>query len=89
MKLFEDEKANARTVGVLTAVLVVIIVGLTVFWLLSSNIRTGSTPGAAVHTQVNSTAGTVFALAPIVAIVLVASLILAYVARFGSGGGGV
>lgn len=89
MKLWKNKYANAGTVGQLVGLLLIIAIGILVFWAVSSNINTGSTEGIAVHANVNSTATTIFTLAPIVAIVAVAGLILAVVGKFGTGGGGL
>lgn len=84
-KLVEDDHADARMVGMIVGILVVIVIGLLVFTEISNSIETGTTEGAVAHASVNTTAGTVFTLAPIVAIVLVASIILAVVTGFGGG----
>jgi uncharacterized membrane protein YjgN (DUF898 family) len=75
-------------VGVLVAVLVTIVIGLLVFTEISGSITIGSADGITAHANVNTTAQTVFTLAPIVAIVLVASLILGVVMTFGTRPGG-
>jgi uncharacterized membrane protein YphA (DoxX/SURF4 family) len=89
MKLWHNKNADARTVGSLVALLLVIAIGILVFWSISGSIVTGTTSGETVHADVNSTAGTIFTLAPIIAIVAVAGLILGVVSRFGAGGGGL
>jgi len=87
MKLLKNKKAYAGMIAALVAVLVVISIGMLVFWTISNSIDTGAAAGATVHTNVNTTAQTVFGLAPIVAIVFVASVILAAVGAFGAGAG--
>jgi len=78
-------------VGVLVATLVVIVIGLLVYWQISEAVDITSTQGRTAWSNVNTTANTVFGLAPIVAIVLIASVILAAVMGFGAGkyGGGL
>lgn len=84
----ENKKADARMVGVLVAVLVTIVIGLLVFTEVSNSIDIAATDGQTAHANVNATAQTVFTLAPIVAIVLVASIILGVVMSFGGKPGG-
>lgn len=86
--ILKNKKASAGAVGTIIAILIVIVVGLLVYWNISSSIATGSTEGAIVHSSVNNTSQTVFTLAPIVAIVFIASIVLAYVARFGGAANG-
>ena len=88
-QLMKDKLGNAAMVGGLVAILVVIVIGLLVFTEISGSINTGSADGIAAHANVNTTAQTVFTLAPIVAVVLVASIILAVVTGFGKSGGGM
>ncbi len=87
-KFAENEKADARMVGILVAVLVIITIGMLVFYEISNSIKITSTAGKTAHSNVNNTAVTVFTLAPIVAIVLVASIILGVVTSFGAKPGG-
>lgn len=88
MKLRMDNKADARMVGMVVAILVVIVIGILVFWNVSDSIDIDSSDGQTVHSDVNSTAETVFTLAPIVAIVVIASIILGVVTSFGTRPGG-
>ena len=83
-----ENKAQASIVGGVIAVLVVIVIGILVFWSVSDSIDISSSSGQTVHSDVNSTAETIFGLAPIIAIVLIASIILGVVTGFGSGGKG-
>ena len=88
-KFLKNHEADARMVGILVAVLIVIVRGTLVFWEITGAIRLTSTQGIAVQSKVNETATTVFQLAPIIAIVMIASIILGIVTTFGKGGGGV
>jgi len=79
--LLKHKEGNAAIVGGLVGILVVII-GIFVYGEIAGSINVpdaGVTPAA----NVNTTAGTVFGLAPIVAIVIIASMILGIVANFG------
>ena len=80
--LLKHKEGNAAIVGGLVGILVVIIIGIFVYGEIAGSINVpdaGVTPAA----NVNTTAGTVFGLAPIVAIVIIASMILGIVANFG------
>ena len=83
-----NNKAQASIVGGVVAVLVVIVIGILVFWNVSDSIDIDSSTGVAVHSDVNDTAETIFGLAPIIAIVLIASIILGVVTGFGGKGSG-
>ena len=87
-KLMETDSGDARMVGVVVAVLVTITIGLLVYTEISESISITSATGITAHTNVNNTAQTIFTLAPIVAIVLVASIILGVVMTFGGTGRG-
>ena len=88
LALRDNTHANVGLVATIVAILVVIVIGLLVFTEISGSIITGTTEGATAHAAVNDTAETVFTLAPIVAIVLIASIILTVVTSFGGKGGG-
>lgn len=75
-------------VGGLVAIFVIIVIGAFLYFEIGYNIPTGSTTGATIMTQLNSTAATVFSLAPIVGIVAIASIMIGIITRFGGGGGG-
>lgn len=85
--IWNDTKADAKMVGAIVALLVVITIGLLVYYEIAGSIAINNASGVTAAAAVNTTANTVFTLAPIVAIVLIASLILFYVTRFGGGGG--
>lgn len=87
-KLKKDEKGYARVVGTVVAALVVIVIGLIVFVQVSDSIKLTDATAQTVQSNVNSTAATVFSLAPIIVIVLVAGIILGVVSRFGGTSGG-
>lgn len=74
-------------VGLIVGILVVISIGLLVFYEISAAVLLTDADGIAVQADVNTTANTVFTLAPIVAIVLIAGIILGVVTRFGGAGG--
>ena len=85
MKILEDDKADVRMVGLLVSTLVIIVIGLLVYWQISEAIDITNADGRTAWGNVNTTANTVFTLAPIIAIVLIASIILAAVSGFGAG----
>lgn len=87
--IFKDTHgAIAALIGGVIALLVSIIVGVLVWYKLDASITNGARPAAVglLYNNTNTTANTIWTLAPIVAIVLVASVILGIVASFGSGG---
>lgn len=88
-----NENAYAGMVGAVVAVLVSIIVGILVYYKIAGSVSLPSgTAGVGAVTaaaNVNTTASTVFTLAPIVGIVMIAGIILAIVTNFGRGSGGV
>jgi len=88
LSLRDDDRGDVRMVGMIVGVLVVIVIGLLVFTEVSGSITITSATGKTAHSNVNTTAQTVFTLAPIVAIVLIASIILAVVTDFGGSGKG-
>ena len=83
-----NDKAYAGMVGAVVAVLVSIIVGILIYYKIAGSI-TGLPDATAVAAaaNVNTTANTVFTLAPIVGIVMIAGIILAIVTNFGRGSG--
>jgi len=88
IRLKDDNRAVAAQLGGLIGLLVAIIIGVLVFWQVNGNLDYGSVPRARVTTQwanLNTTSTTVFTLAPIIAIVVIASIILAVVMGFGAG----
>ena len=68
------------------ALMIGIAIGVLVFYKINTSIATGSTAGAAIHTQVNTSMQTVWTLMPIVAIIVIASIMIGVVTKFGSGG---
>lgn len=85
LKLKEDERGITRVVGGLIALLLTIIIGVLVFWSVNNSI---DVPGAGMASQNTTTtmATTVFGLLPIVALVIVASIILGVILGFGGKG---
>ena len=72
-------------VGGLVALLLVIIVGVLVFWEVNDSITLGNEEANESRNATTDMASTVFALLPLIALVLVASIILAVVMTFGGG----
>ena len=87
MKLWKDDHAYAGMVGAVIAVLVSIIVGILVYYKIAGSINGLPAAGVTAAANVNTTANTVFTLAPIVGIVMIAGIILAIVTNFGRGQG--
>lgn len=90
LSLRYDDNAIARAIGGLVALLVAIIIGVMVFYEVNESILfTGvaSTHYSTTWATVNSTASTVWTMAPIVAIVAIAGIVLAVIMTFGSAPG--
>jgi len=90
--LLKNNHAFARQMGGLVALLVAIIVGVLVFYSVNGGINFtdgGSVMSRSAWNNTNDTASTVWTLMPIIAIVMIASLILAVVTNFGGDKGGV
>jgi len=89
-KFIEDDHGFTSGISLaiagLVALLLAIAIGVLVFYKINSSIATGSTAGAAIHTQMNTTMVTVWNLLPISAIIVVASIMIGIVTRFGAGG---
>jgi|WetSurMetagenome_2_1015567.scaffolds.fasta_scaffold843271_2 hypothetical protein len=81
------DDAYAAMIGGVVAVLVTILVGILVYYKIAGSMAVGTPTSAAglAAANVNTTASTIFTLAPIVGIVMIAGIILAIVTRFGSG----
>ena len=93
ISLRKDDHAIAAQLGAVIALLVAILVGVMVYWQLAKstsdslgNYNAANILGKAAFNTTNSTANTVFQLAPIIGIVAIAGIILFIVTRFGQGG---
>ena len=93
---WQNRDADAGMIGAIVALLVSIIIGVLIWYKISGAIfvggwftgtGTGRSGALASANATNATASTVWALMPIVAIVLVASVILGIVMTFGRGQG--
>jgi len=82
-----NDKAFADAVGTVVALLLTIIIGVLVFWQVSDSIEMESEEANRSKNETTDMASTVFSLLPIVALVVVASIILAVVMGFGAGAG--
>ena len=87
--LKNDDKGYVKVVGGLVALLLMIIVGILVYWETSDSITLGSADANTSRDGVNDMATTVFDLLPIVALVLVAGIIIGVIMGFGGGKGGL
>jgi len=84
MKKFLKNKAGyAAMVGGLVALLITIIVGILVYWQISGSITLTTDSANTSRDAVNTTAGTVFNLLPIIAIVVIGSIMIGLVVGFG------
>lgn len=81
--LKQDNAGYTKVVGGLVALLLTIIVGVMVFWETSDSIELDSSDANDSKDETTSMASTVFGLLPIVALVIVASIILGVVLGFG------
>ena len=77
----------AALIGGVVAVLVTIIIGILVYYKIAASMGITGTAAVAAAANVNTTANTVFTLAPIVGIVMIAGIVLAIVTNFGKGAG--
>jgi uncharacterized membrane protein YjgN (DUF898 family) len=84
-----DTSAYTKMVGGLVALLLTIVVGVLVFWEMSDAITLDSADANTSKNETTDMASTVFSLLPLVALVIVASIILGVVVGFGGGGKGV
>jgi len=82
----EDAQIGVGMIGGLVALLITIIVGILIYWQLSGSIALTNDAANESRDGVNSMASTVFSLLPIIALVVVASIILGVVVGFGRGG---
>lgn len=86
-KIFrQDNDAYTKIVGGLVALLLTIIIGVLIFWEVNDSLTLGSAEANASRNKTTDMATTVFSLLPLVALVVVASIILAVVMGFGGGG---
>lgn len=83
--IVNNQQGYAAMVGAIIAVMVSILVGIMVYYKIAGQINGLPAAGVTAASNVNTTANTVFTLAPIVGIILIASVILGVVAHFGSG----
>ena len=81
-----DKSGYVKVVGGLVALLLMIIVGIMVYWETSDSITLSSTDANTSRDGVNSMATTVFDLLPIIALAVVASIIIGVIIGFGGSG---
>ena len=86
--LKKSDNAYARMVGGLVALLITIIVGILVYWQISGGITLTSDTANTSRDGVNTMATTVFGLLPIIAIVVIGSILIGLVIGFGGTSGG-
>ena len=88
--LSQNNKADIKMIGAVVGILVTLIVAVLVFYNIAGSIDTTTidagltgTPAANATDDTLSQASTFFSIAPIIAIVVVAVVILGYVSRIG------
>ena len=81
--ILKNDGAFAAAVGGVIAILVSIIVGILVYYKIAGSVNGLPAAGVTAAANVNTTANTVFTLAPIVGIVMIAGIILGVVMGFG------
>ena len=84
-RFLRNKKGYAQAIGGLVGLLIVIIVGIMVYWQISGSIPLSSDTANTSRDGVNTTASTVFNLLPIIAIVVVGSILIGLVMGFGGG----
>ena len=84
--LKKNESGYVKVVGGLVALLLMIIVGIMVYWETSDSITLSSASANTSRDGVNSMATTVFDLLPIIALAVVASIIIGVIIGFGGSG---
>jgi len=85
--LVKDKTAYTKIVGGLVALLLMIIIGVLVFWEVNDSITLSSNDANSSRNETTDMASTVFALLPIIALVVVASIIIGVVVGFGGRAG--
>lgn len=89
-KFLDNQEGNVKMVGAVVGILVTLIIAVLVFYNIAGSIDASSvdsdltgTPAQNATDDTLDQAGTFFTIAPIIAIVIVAVVILGYVSRIG------
>jgi hypothetical protein len=85
----KDDSGYLKVVGGLVALLIMIIIGILVFWEVNDSITLGSDAANTSRNTTTSMASTVFGLLPLIALVVVAAIILGVILAFGAGKAGM
>ena len=80
-----DRSGYVKVVGGLVALLIMIIVGIMVFWETSDSITLSSSDANDSRDSTTDMASTVFDLLPIIGLAVVASIIIGVIIGFGGG----
>jgi len=88
-KIKNDKSAYVKVVGGLVALLLMIIVGILVFWETSDSIDLSSSDANDSKNSTTDMASTVFDLLPIIALAVVASIIIGVIIGFGGSKSGM
>ena len=81
----KNKSAYTQVIGGLVALLLMIIVGIMVYWETSDSIELSSDAANTSRDGVNEMATTVFDLLPIIGLAVVASIIIGVIIGFGGG----
>jgi len=88
--LLKNDEADVRMIGAVVGILITLIIAVLVFYNIAGSIDTTTidgeltgTPAANATTDTLDQAATFFQIAPIIAIVVVAVVILGYVSKIG------
>lgn len=84
-----NDDGYIRVVGGLVALLLVIIIGVMIFWEVADSITLTNSQANESKNATTAMATTVFGLLPLIALVVVAAIILGVILAFGSGKVGV
>jgi hypothetical protein len=84
--LLKDKNGFAQYIGAVVSVLVVCVIGLVVYYKIAGSINGLPAAGVTAASNVNTTANSVFTLAPITALVLIAGIIIGAIIMFAGGG---
>jgi hypothetical protein len=89
MKLGKNNEGYVKVVGGLVALLIMIIIGVLVFWEVNDAITLSSDDANDSRNTTTDMATTVFGLLPLIALVVVAAIILGVILAFGTGRAGM
>jgi len=89
MRSLKNKAGYVKVVGGLVALLIMIIIGVLVFWEVNDAITLSSADANTSRNTTTDMATTVFGLLPLIALVVVAAIILGVILAFGTGKAGM